>query len=95
MQGEGTYLESEGSRPAISHHSVTEACSNRAMWVDDRISWRYRLGPEYEKISSPAKFTNAFGMLEFGSPKKRSITSTMLEHVQFTGFSKSSGPTGE
>ena len=37
----------------------------------------------------------AFGSLESSLSEKRTITNAMLEHVQFTGFSKSSGPTGE
>jgi len=36
-----------------------------------------------------------FGMLEFGSPKKRAITSTIHQYVKFKALQESGGPRGE
>jgi len=52
-------------------------------------------GQEGGRIVKGHPRRHAFGMPEFGSPKKRSITDPILQRARFQGLVGSGGPTGE
>jgi len=59
---------------------LVESCD---VTCDGEIGQSYRLRPEYEKISTSAKFHHAFGSLKSGLLEKRAISNESVEKVFF------------